>query len=109
MTILETLQTIPNVQVIYADEEKIFCSVRITVVRNEQINSGSMMFNHPRYITFGQLVVFSDKEVENDQGGALFFKMTTPEEVKDIIENITDYIPHEKEQPNDAAIIGEII
>jgi len=107
MTILETLQSIPNVRVIYDDGEKIFCSVRITVVRNEQINSGSMMFTHPRYITFGQMVVFCNSEVEQDQGGALFFKAETAEEAKSIIENIIDYIPHEKEQPDDSAIIGE--
>ncbi len=101
--ILETLQTLPHVQVIYADEEKIFCSVRVTVKRDEQINSGSMMFTHPRYITFGQLVVISDKDVGQDQAGALFLKT---EDALEALNNIADYVPREKEEPDNCIVIG---
>lgn len=104
MTILKSLQSIPHVRVIYEDGEKIFCSVRVTIRRMEKINSGSMMFEHPRYLTCGQLVVFTDKEVERNQCGALFFRK---EDALDVINNITDYIPHEKEAPDDCALIGE--
>lgn len=103
MTLLEELQAIPHVRVIYEDDDKIFCSVRVTVMRMEKINSGSMMFDHARYLTFGQLVVFSDKEVERDQCGALFFKK---EDALDVVNNIADYIPREKEAPEDCALIG---
>ncbi len=107
MTILEMLQTIPNVQVIYADETKIFCSVRVTISRLENIRSGSMQFDHPRYYTFGQMVVFSNQEVAEDQCGALFFHTETPEEAKEIIENIGDYIQTEKEAPDNSILIKE--
>ena len=104
MTILETLQTLPHVRVIYEDGEKIFCSVRVTVSRMEKINSGSMQFDHARYLTFGQLIVFTDKQVEHDQGGALFFKI---DEALDVVNNIADYIPHEKDPPDDCILIGD--
>ena len=104
MTLLEELQAIPHVRVIYDDGEKIFCSVRVTVMRIEKVNSGSMMFDHARYLTFGQLVVFTDKEVETNQCGALFFKK---EDALDVINNITDYISREKEPPDDCVLIGE--
>lgn len=106
MTILETLQTIPCVQVIYEDAEKIFCSVRVTIARNETINSGSMQFTHPRYYTFGQLVIFTDKELADDQSGALVFKAETPDEAKEIIANLANYITPEKETPDDSIIIN---
>jgi hypothetical protein len=104
MTILEELQAISHVRVIYEDADKIFCSVRVTVKRMEKISSGSMMFDHARYLTLGQLVVFTDKEVEHDQGGALFFKM---EDAIDVVNNIADYITKEKEAPEDCILIGE--
>lgn len=107
MTVIETLQTIPNVRVIYADQEKTFCSVKITVKRMELIDSGSMQFTHPRYITFGQLVIFTNVALDPDQSGALFFKVNNGEEAKDIIENIADYIPREKDEPDDCVLIGE--
>lgn len=107
MSIMEALQAIPSLRVIYSDGEKIFCSVRVTVMRIEKITSGSMMFDHARYYTFGQMVVFSDKDVDQDQGGALFFKAETAEEARDIVENITDYIAPEKEVPDNCSLIGE--
>ncbi len=63
------------------------------------------MFDHARYYTFGQMLVFTQKEVEQDQGGALFFKVESGEEAKNIIENITYYIQPEKEAPDDSTII----
>lgn len=107
MTVLETLQAIPCVQVIYSDAEKVFCSVRMTIKRDEQINSGSMQFTHPRYYTFGQLVVFTDQEINQDQAGALFFKAETGEEAAEIIGRITNYIMPEKAVPDDSVPIGE--
>lgn len=102
MTLLEELQSIPHVRVIYDDGEKIFCSIRITVMRMEKVNSGSMIFDHPRYLTFGQLIVFTDQEVECNQCGALFFKK---EDALDVINNIADYIPREKEAPENSVLM----
>ncbi len=107
MNIAELLQSIPYVKVILSDEQKTICSVSITIERMETINSGSMVFSHARYLTFGQLVVFSGKDVTDDQAGALFFNVTTPEEVMDVIENIETFIPHEKTAPEDSIIIKE--
>ncbi len=103
------LQNLPHVQVILSDEEKTICSVKITVARTERIDSGSMMFHHPRYITFGQTVVFTDKDVAEDQSGALFFKVSSELEALDIIDNIGNYVEHSKDKPNDSAIIEEVM
>lgn len=81
--------------------------MRVTVKRIEKIESGSMVFDHARYLTFGQLVVFTETEVAQDQGGALFFKAETGDEAKSIIENLADYIQREKEAPEDCLLIGE--
>ncbi len=99
------LQSLPEVRVIVDDEQKTVCSVKVTVVRNEQVNSGSMMFHHPRYITLGQTVVFSDTEAA-EICGALFFK-ASPDEAVEIIKNLQDHIPHEKEEPEHSIIIKE--
>lgn len=105
MISIEKLQTIPNLQIILADEGKIICSVKISVKRMEDIVSGSMMFSHARYITFGQTVVFTDKTITDDQSGALFFNPKDEEEAIAIISSIADRIPHEKEQPKNCEIL----
>lgn len=107
MTILETLQSIPALQVIYVDDAKILCSARVTIMRNETINSGSMQFTHPRYHTFGQFVIFTSAAIAEDQAGALVFNPETPEEAKEIIENLAEYITREKEPPDDSILIGD--
>ena len=107
MSIVTALQDLPNVRVILSDNSKTICSVRITVARTEKVESGSMMFHHPRYITFGQTVVFSAQEVDKDQGGALFFNPASDEEALSIIQNINEYIPHGKDKPVDSEIIEE--
>ncbi len=94
-----------HVQEILSDDEKSIYSVRVTVARSERIDSGSMMFNHPRYITFGQMVVFTDKEVPDDQCGALFFKRSEEDEV---LKNIHGYIVSAKDRPVDSVIIEEV-
>lgn len=107
MRLVTVLQSLPHVQVIVSDDVKTICSVRVAVVRNEKIESGTMMFHHPRYLVFGQTVVFSAQEINNDQAGALFFKVASDEEALSIIENIHQHIPHEKDKPEDSIIIEE--
>lgn len=95
-----------NIKKILSDQEKTIYSARVTVARTEKVDSGSMMFHHPRYITFGQMVVFTDSPVEEDQGGALFFKKSEEEEV---LKNIGQYIQHGKEKPENSEIIEEVM
>lgn len=91
--------------VIIQDDEKTIYCVPITVARLERVDSGSMMFNHLRYLTFGQMVVFTDKEVPHDQGGALVFKRGDEEK---ILKEIANHIPHEKEKPENSILIEQI-
>lgn len=107
MTVLETLQSIPHVRVIYSDANKIFCSVRITLARTEEVDSGSMRFSLPRYYTFGQMVVFTDLPTEDDQCGALFYQASTGEEAAAIIENIRDQLECTKEIPDNSYLLEE--
>ncbi len=109
MSIITALQTIPNVRVILSDDAKTICSVRITVVRTEKVDSGTMQFHHPRYLTFGQMVVFSNQDVDSEQAGALFFKVDSGEMAVNIINNIHLYIPHDKDKPEDSFIIEETV
>jgi hypothetical protein len=109
MNILEALQSFPYVKVILHDSWKTICSVRVTVERTEKIDSGSMMFHHPRYITFGQMIVFTKEPHEIDQGGALFFSVSNGEEAVEIINNIIDSFEHEKEQPDHSILIAQEI
>lgn len=88
--------------IIIQDDEKTIYSVPITVARLERVDSGSMTFQHLRYLTFGQMVVFTDKDVPQDQGGALFFKKGTE---KEIFANLIEHIPHEKESPDGTILI----
>lgn len=106
---MKILQSLPNVQVILEDGDKAICSVKVAVERVERIDSGSMLFHHPRYIVLGQLVVFSKNEISGDQAGALFFRVTNDEEIMDIINNINDFIPNEKDKPDDCLIIEQNI
>ncbi len=105
---MDILQALPCVQVIVSDDEKTICSVRVSVARTERVDSGSMTFHHPRYITFGQTVVFTKNEVDADQAGALVFRATTGEEAAAFIRNIHEYIPHGKDKPEDSEIIEEV-
>lgn len=107
MTVLEALQKIPYLRVIYADDHKIFCSVRITISRMEEIDSGSMRFSLPRHYTFGQLVVFTDLPTEDDQCGALFYNTTTGEDAVTIIENIREQLEASKEIPENTYNLEE--
>ncbi len=107
MTVLEALQSIPYLRVIYADEHKIFCSVRVTIARMEEVDSGSMRFNLPRHYTFGQLVVFTSLPTEDDQCGALFYTANTGEEAAAIIENIRDQLEPTKEIPDNTYLLEE--
>ena len=108
MTILETLQSLPHVKVIVSDEHKTICSVKITVERNEQVDSGAMRFSHPRYLTFGQTVVFCDSDITGDQSGALFFKTSDGSEAVAIVDGILDHIHHEKDAPSNSFVINQI-
>lgn len=103
------LHKFPHVKIILSDADKTICSVRIAVERTEKIDSGSMMFHHPRYITFGQTVVFCNTEVIGDQCGALIFQVSGGEEAAQIIENIQEYIPFGKETPEESIIIEQKI
>ena len=55
------------------------------------------------------MVVFSQENVADDQAGALFFKVDNGEMAKTIIENLHEYIPHDKDEPNDCILIKQII
>ena len=90
---------------ILSDAEKDIYSVRVTIVRHEQVDSGSMRFHHPRYITLGQTVIFTDKPIEGDQGGALVFPRVNADEV---LKNLHEHIVSEKEKPYDSIIIEEL-
>lgn len=106
---LDFLQTIPHVKVIVSDEHKTICSVQICVERMERIDSGSMQFHLPRYITFGQTVVFTDIAISDDQSGALFFKVDSDEEAASIIDNIVDYLPCTKSKTDHSIVMEQKI
>ena len=89
---------------IYSDDTKDIYSVSVTVKRMETIQSGSMQFEHPRYLTFGQIVIFSDSEPTGEKSGAIFFKRGSESE----LERIEDYIPYEKIMPKDSIIIEDV-
>lgn len=106
MNILEAIQHLPHVQIILSDNQKTICSVKIVIERQERIDSGSMMFHHMRYITMGQTVVFCNEEIPGDQSGALFFRVDSGENAAEIIHNILEYIPHEKEEPDNSIVMA---
>ena len=89
---------------IYSDDTKDIYSVSVTVRRMETIQSGSMQFEHPRYLTFGQIVIFSDSEPTGEKSGALFFERGE----EDVLSRIDDYVPYEKIEPSDSLVIGEM-
>lgn len=87
---------------VHSDAEKDIYCVQVTVVRNEKVNSGSMQFTHPRYITFGQLVMFTDAPVEC-LDGMLVFKRGQDAE----LERIIDHLPYGKEHPEETILFEE--
>lgn len=94
--------------------------VQMTVQRKELIRSGSMQFDLPRFLSFGQLVWMEVKKpgrnLSEDQerfarvwekAGAIATIATSPEEAADFLEHITDYVISEKEPPLATKLIGE--
>lgn len=87
---------------VYSDEQKDIYSVQVTVERMETVQSGSMQFSHPRYITFGQIVIFTDLPIEESSGMLIFKRGQEPE-----LEQLISHISHEKERPSDGLFFDD--
>jgi len=83
----------------------ILCCIQVALLRRDQIDSGSMRVEIPRYYTFGQLVWMEvkmpDKMLTVDQdnhfqawraAGAACFRVTSAAQAVDILTNIKDSI-----------------
>ena len=84
---------------IYSDAQKDIYSVQVTVERNEKIQSGSMQFVHPRYITFGQVVIFTDVPIECSSEILVFSR---GQEIE--LERLFDHIKSEKMCPKNTTL-----
>lgn len=91
--------------IIFQDEHQTIHSVPVTVARTEKVNSGSMLFHHPRYLTFGQTVVFTDEAFPANLGAALYFPKGNEEA---ILESIANHIEHEVQWPDGTILIEEV-
>lgn len=113
--IIAALERLPGVEIIDVGvSDKVLCCVKITVQRKETVNSGSMMFNHLRYITFGQMVWFDIKPPVVEEvdvapsktiGGAIGFEVENAGDVLYFMNNLHSFVPHEKEPPMDGGIM----
>jgi hypothetical protein len=93
----------------------ILCCVMLTLLRQDQIDSGHMRVNIPRYYTFSHMVwIFPNKIMTPEQEataefwdktGANYFVTDDPKKAAEIVVNIQEYIAVTRECPKDAYLV----
>ena len=112
--ILKAISTIKGVKATIVDGD-ILCCVQVSLLRHDQVDSGSMRVNIPNYYTFGQMVwlrvgarMTPEQEVSSDfwnKAGALCFPINSVEKALDIISEIAHIVERTREMPKHAYII----
>ena len=87
---------------IHSDDQKDIYCVQVTVERKETVQSGSMQFTHPRYITFGQVVIFTEHPIECSSEILTFRRGQESE-----LERLFDHIKSEKECPQNTTLFAQ--
>lgn len=98
-----------------AIDGNILCCVQVSLLRQDQIDSGHMRVNIPQYYTFGQMVwlmvgktMTPEQEVSVEfwsASGASCFVVNSPEKAIEIMGNIPTIISVERECPKTTYLI----
>ena len=112
--ILKAARALKGIKATSIDDD-IICCVPVSILRHDQVDSGSMRVNIPTYYNFGQMVVLfvgdrmtPEQETSKDfwgSAGALCLLVNSADSAASALSEISDRINTSREQPEGAYIV----